>query len=109
LQIATKSGALPAVLIVDRVLERDRQVLEDIAADLQGPTQHDRVVAAACGIYRCQPQGVPTWSGYKQSERLDISWPRCPSPPVAATPARSSAQRCCRATEASAPQRCWPR
>jgi hypothetical protein len=70
-----KSGALPAVLFVDRVLERDREVLEEIAAELQWPTQHDRVVAAARGIYRGQPTGVPTWSGYKQTERLDISFP----------------------------------
>ena len=70
-----KSGALPAVTIVDRVLQRERDVLEEIASELQWPTQHDRVVAAARGIYRGQPAGVPTWSGYKQSERLDISFP----------------------------------
>jgi HNH endonuclease len=70
-----KSGALPAVSIVDRVLERDRAVLEQIASEVQWPTQHDRVVAAALGIYRVQPAGVPTWSGYKQTERLDISFP----------------------------------
>ena len=69
-----KSGALPAVSIVDRVLERKRDVLENIASELEWPTQHDRVVAAARGIYRGQPTGVPTWSGYKQSERLDISF-----------------------------------
>lgn len=70
-----KSGALPAVAIVDRVLERERDVLEEIAAGLQWPTQHDRVVAAARGIYRGQPAGVPTWSGYKQTVRLDLSFP----------------------------------
>ncbi|OBF98656.1 HNH endonuclease [Mycobacterium sp. 852002-51152_SCH6134967] len=70
-----KSGALPAVRFVDQVLQRDRQVLEQIAADLQWPTQHDRVVAAARGIYRGQPAGVPTWSGFKAVERLDISFP----------------------------------
>jgi hypothetical protein len=70
-----KSGALPAVSIVDRVLERDREVLEQIASEIQWPAQHDRVVAAALGIYRVQPAGVPTWSGYKQTERLDISFP----------------------------------
>jgi hypothetical protein len=70
-----KSGALPAVSIVDRVLDRDRAVLEHIASEIQWPTQHDRVVAAALGIYRVQPAGAPTWSGYKQSERLDISFP----------------------------------
>jgi hypothetical protein len=70
-----KSGALPAVSIVDRVLDVSRaSVLEEIAMTLQWPTQHERVVAAARGIYRGQPAGVPTWSGYKQIERLDISF-----------------------------------
>ena len=67
--------SLPAVTIVDRVLERERYVLEEIASDVQWSTQHDRVVAAARGIYRGQPAGVPTWLGYKQTERLDISFP----------------------------------
>ncbi|WP_082682806.1 HNH endonuclease [Mycobacterium sp. GA-1285] len=71
-----KSGALPAVHLVDQVLQRDRQVLEQIATQLQWPTQHERVVAAARGIYRGQPTGVPTWSGFKAVERLDISFPR---------------------------------
>ncbi len=70
-----KSGALPAVNITERVLQRDRQVLEEMASTLQWPTQHERVVAAARGIYRGQPAGVPTWSGYKRIERLDISFP----------------------------------
>lgn len=70
-----KSGALPAVRLVDQVLQRDRQLLEQIASDLQWPTQHERVVAAARGIYRGQPNGVPTWSGFKAVERLDISFP----------------------------------
>jgi hypothetical protein len=70
-----KSGALPAVAIIDRVLERDRDKLEQIASEIQWPAQYDRVKAAARGIYRGQPAGVPTWSGYGQSERLDISFP----------------------------------
>ena len=47
-----KSGALPAIAIVDRALERDRDVLEQIASSIQWPTQRERVVAAARGIYR---------------------------------------------------------
>jgi hypothetical protein len=70
-----KRNALPAVVIVDRVLDRNRDVLEQIAAELSWPTQHDRVVSAARGLYRGQPRGVPTWSGYHQSAALDISFP----------------------------------
>jgi len=70
-----KGGALPAVGVVDQVLQRDRNILEQLAASLQWPTQHERVAAAARGIYRGQPAGVPTWSGYKQTERLDVSFP----------------------------------
>lgn len=70
-----KSGALPAITIVDRVLERDRKVLEEIATEIQWPVQRERVVAAARGIYRGQPKDVPTWSGYRETVRLDISFP----------------------------------
>lgn len=70
-----KSGALPAVGLIDRVLQRDRMVLEEIASALQWPTQYERVVAAARGVYRGQPPGVPTWSGFRQRERLDIGFP----------------------------------
>ncbi|MCV7100120.1 HNH endonuclease [Mycobacterium palustre] len=70
-----KGNLLPAVDIVDRVLARDRQVLDDIAAELQWPTQRDRVVAAARGLYRGQPHGVPTWAGYRETTVLDISYP----------------------------------
>jgi HNH endonuclease len=71
-----KSGALPAMSIVDKVLADDRGVvLEQLATTLQWPTQRERVVAAARGIYRGQPVGVPTWSAYRQIERLDISFP----------------------------------
>ncbi|HZE17627.1 MAG TPA: HNH endonuclease, partial [Mycobacterium sp.] len=33
------------------------------------------VVAAARGLYRGQPPGMPTWSGYQQTAVLDISYP----------------------------------
>lgn len=69
-----KSGALPAMGLVDRVLDRDVGVLEELATALQWPTQRSRVVAAARGIYLGQPAGVPTWSGYRRRERLDISF-----------------------------------
>ncbi|BCQ10579.1 CRISPR-associated endonuclease Cas9 [Mycobacterium heckeshornense] len=79
-----KASALPAVAIIERVLDRDRAVLEQIGSEISWPTQHERVVAAARGIYRAQPAGVPTWSGYKQTQRLDIgfvpSWARLSQP-----------------------------
>lgn len=71
-----KSNALPAVALVNRALDDLRlSALESIATDLQWPTQRERVVATARGVYRGQPAGVPTWSGYKSSQRLDISFP----------------------------------
>ncbi len=70
-----KSNALPAIGIVDRVLDRDLEVLEQIADEIRWPTEHKRVVAAARGIYRGQPPDVPTWAGYKTSTRLDIALP----------------------------------
>ena len=69
-----KSGALPAIEIVDRVLERDQAVLEEIARAIQWPTQRDRVVAAARGIFRGQPPDVPTWGGYRQTVRFDVAF-----------------------------------
>lgn len=69
-----KSGALPAVEIVDRVLRRSRDTLEEIAQGIQWPTQHDRVVAAARGIFRGQPDGVPTWAGLRRTVRFDVAF-----------------------------------
>jgi hypothetical protein len=69
-----KSGALPAVEIVDRVLERDREVLEGIAREIQWPTQRERVISAARGIFRGQPEGVPTWAGYQTTSRFDLAF-----------------------------------
>lgn len=71
-----KRHALPALDIVDRVLDRDQHVLEQIAAKIHWSTEHERVVDVARGLYRAQPPGVPTWSGYQQTTRLDISHPR---------------------------------
>lgn len=70
-----KSNALPSIGIVNRALGRERDKLEKIAAEIRWPTEHNRVVAAARGIYRGQPPGVPTWAGYKTSTRLDIAFP----------------------------------
>jgi hypothetical protein len=47
-----KSGAMPAVGIIDRTLGRDIAVLEQISSELAWPVQRDRVIAAARGLYR---------------------------------------------------------
>ena len=70
-----KRHSLPAPSIIDRVLGRDRDVLEDIATTLEWPTQYDRTVAAARGIYLSQPEGSPTWAGVRSSRRLDLGFP----------------------------------
>ena len=67
-----KRHSLPAPTIIDRVLGRDRDVLEDLATTLEWPTQYDRTVAAARGIYLSQPEGSPTWAGVRSSLRLDL-------------------------------------
>lgn len=69
-----KSGSLPAIRIVDRVLERDQQVLEEIAREIEWPTQRARVVAAARGIFRGQPEGAATWAGYHRTVGFDIAF-----------------------------------
>ncbi|MBA2953310.1 HNH endonuclease [Nocardioides sp. MAH-18] len=72
----SKWHALPALTLVDRVLARDQKVLDQLAADLQWPTQYDRVAAVARGIYRSQPPGSPTWAGVGVTDRLDLASPR---------------------------------
>ena len=70
-----KRHSLPAPELVDRVLGRDRRALEAIAGQVEWPTQYDRVVAAARGVYRSQPDGSPTWSGVGATLRLDLAHP----------------------------------
>ncbi|BBX27409.1 HNH endonuclease [Mycolicibacterium alvei] len=69
-----KRHALPAVEIVTEVLGRDQAKLEQIASEIRWPTEYNRVVAAARGVYASQPPGIATWSGYKTSARLDIGF-----------------------------------
>ena len=69
-----KRHALPAVEIVTEVLGRDQSVLEQIAGEIRWPTEYNRVVAAARGVYATQPPGIATWSAYKSSVRLDIAF-----------------------------------
>jgi hypothetical protein len=68
-----KSGAMPAVEIIDRTLGRDRAALEQISSSIGWPIQRERVIAAARGLYLGNP-GIPTWAGFKQNVRLDVSF-----------------------------------
>ena len=68
-----KSGALPAIGIVDRVRPGPTGV-EDIASAIQWPTQRPRS-AAARGIYRGQPADVPDVVWVPHTVRLDINFP----------------------------------
>lgn len=70
---SSKLHALPALDLVDRALSRERLVLEQIAESIAWPTQYDRVVAAARGLYRGQPAGTPTWAGPARSTYLDLT------------------------------------
>ncbi|WP_197379953.1 HNH endonuclease [Mycolicibacterium mengxianglii] len=71
-----KTNALPAVRLIDQALDEARTgLLTEIADYLQWPVQRGRVIAAARGIYLGQPQGIPTWDGYRATQRLDVSFP----------------------------------
>jgi hypothetical protein len=65
LPVIFSAASAPAVGIIDRVLGRNRAVLEQISSELAWPMQRDRVIAAARGLYRGNP-GIPTWAGFKQ-------------------------------------------
>lgn len=69
-----KSNAVPALAVVDRVRGRDQGELEEIAREIQWPTQRERVSAATRGIFRGLPDGVPTWAGYRTTTRFDIGF-----------------------------------
>jgi 5-methylcytosine-specific restriction endonuclease McrA len=70
---SSKLHALPALDLVDRAVSREREVLEQIADTIAWPTQYDRVLAAARGLYRGQPLGTPTWAGPGRSTYLDLA------------------------------------
>jgi hypothetical protein len=69
------NGSGEPFLYDDSWLGRDRVVLEEIADRIEWPTQYSRVVSAARGLYRGQPEGTPTWAGPRRSVRLDLSFP----------------------------------
>lgn len=67
-----KLNALPSPQIIDRVLARDRQVMDNIAKSIRWPTEYERVVAASRGIYLSQPAGSPTWVRAGHVSALDL-------------------------------------
>jgi hypothetical protein len=69
-----KSHALPALELVDKAVSRDRSVMEELAQAIEWPTQVDRVVAAARGIYRGEPSGALIWAGVRTTARLDVAY-----------------------------------
>lgn len=69
----SKLHALPALELVERVLDRDLSVLEQVAEEIAWPTQYDRVRSAARGLYRGEPQGAPTWRSVGSTAYLDLS------------------------------------
>jgi HNH endonuclease len=69
----SKLHSLPAVAHVDRVLARDKSTLEEIASAILWPTQYERVVSAARGLYLGEPAGTPTWWGVRSTVLLDLS------------------------------------
>lgn len=70
-----KSQRLPAPRFVEASLSRDRDVVDRLADQLSWPTQRERVVAAARGLYRGEPIGAPVWDGFRVTQPLDLSWP----------------------------------
>jgi 5-methylcytosine-specific restriction endonuclease McrA len=70
---SSKVHSLPALQHVDRALARERSTLEDIASSLLWPTQYERVVSAARGLYLGEPTGTPTWQGVGSTLVLDLA------------------------------------
>lgn len=67
-----KSQTLPIPPIVERVLARDPAMLERVAIELGWPTQLERTVHTARGLYRGQPCGAPMWAGFGRTEIVDF-------------------------------------
>lgn len=74
---SSKSDRLPAPAHVTRALDRGRGTLDELAAQINWPSQYDRVVAAGHGLYLTQPINTPVWEGrsaVRALTRADISW-----------------------------------
>ncbi len=63
-----KSHTLPRSRIVEQAVTRDAATLEQLAQSINWPSQRERTIHAARGLYRAQPVGSPVWAGYKQTQ-----------------------------------------
>ncbi|GAB91496.1 HNH endonuclease [Gordonia rhizosphera] len=75
---SSKSDLLPDHTHVRRALGRGRVVLDELADSIDWPSQFDRVVSAAHGLYATQPAGSPVWLARNQIltlSRIDFVWP----------------------------------
>ncbi|MGB7364437.1 MAG: HNH endonuclease [Rhodococcus sp. (in: high G+C Gram-positive bacteria)] len=74
----SKSQLLPDRSHVSRALGRGRPALDELADRIDWPSQFDRVVTSARGLYASQPAGSPTWRGRSDIVplRIDIAWLR---------------------------------
>ncbi|MGV9826819.1 HNH endonuclease [Gordonia sp. NPDC003429] len=73
-----KSDLLPDPVHVSRALGRGRDRLDELAASINWPSQFQRVVDAAHGLYVTQPESTPVWRGTRDIEllsRVDFAWP----------------------------------
>lgn len=75
---SSKSQLLPARAHVQRALGRGRARLTDLATSIEWPTQFDRVVTSARGLYSSQPPGSPVWNARNEISALqiDVVWLR---------------------------------
>lgn len=48
--------------------------MESIAVEIEWPTQFDRTVAAARGLYLSTPEKSPTWLGVNRIAALDLAF-----------------------------------
>ncbi|AZZ80231.1 HNH endonuclease [Gordonia alkanivorans] len=74
---SSKSDRLPAPAHVKRALDRGEDTLDGLAAEINWPSQYDRVLAAGHGLYSTQPTGTPIWQGRNDITslgRVDINW-----------------------------------
>lgn len=75
---SNKSDLLPDPAHVTRALDRGRSTLESLAEKISWPSQYERVVSAAHGLYATQPATTPIWRAARHVEalsRVDITWP----------------------------------